>query len=284
MSYAAALLQHSINFLLFGLTAALSLRPPWEVRWLAVPLIPFIAAFWTGVVVYIIRRIRREKSARPGLLLLAGVALSLILGFVLSPYGADPSGRYFLPLTVMLSIFAGGLVDYLARRFGKLAWGVCGLVLLFHLWGNIDTSTRNPPGITTQFDPVTQIDHSSTTELISFLQSVGATRGYSNYWTSYPLAFLSGETLIFVPQLPYHLDFRYTERDNRYRPYLQTVEDSENIAYITTRHPPLDERLRAGFSELGVAWQEELIGDYRIFYQLSKAVRPEDLGLGSTFP
>ena len=95
---------------------------------------------------------------------------------------------------------------------------------------------------------------------------------------SYPLAFESGEKLIYIPRLPYHLDFRYTTRDDRYEPYRVLVEGSDRVAYITTFHPDLDENIRASFSRLGVVWEEEVIGDYQIFYNLSRPVRPEEIG------
>jgi hypothetical protein len=36
--------------------------------------------------------------------LLSGVGLTLTLGFIFTPFGADPSGRYFLPLSVILAL------------------------------------------------------------------------------------------------------------------------------------------------------------------------------------
>ena len=104
--------------------------------------------------------------------------------------------------------------------------------------------------------------------------------GFSNYWVSYPLAFLSNEELIFVPELPYHEDLRYTSRDNRYQPYIEKVNQSNRIAYITTKHPQLNARIRDGFRNAGVTWQEKQIGDYQVFYHLSSLVYPDDLDLG----
>jgi hypothetical protein len=116
--------------------------------------------------------------------------------------------------------------------------------------------------------------------LVTFLTQQGETRGYSNYWVTYPLAFISQEELIFQPRLPYHEDLRYTQRDDRYAPYGEWVEASTRVAYITTRNPALDEKLRAGLQGLGVAWQEQSIGDYQVYFHLSRIVRPEELGLG----
>ena len=138
--------------------------------------------------------------------------------------------------------------------------------------------------MTTQFNPITRIDHTHDQTLIEFLEQIGELKGYTNYWISYPLAFLSGERLIFAPRLPYHQDFRYTNRDNRYAPYDYEVAKSEQVAYITSNHPALDDYLRTSFRELELTWEEAQIGDYRIFYRLSRVVVPEKIGLGITTP
>ncbi|MDX1437218.1 MAG: hypothetical protein R3335_10435, partial [Anaerolineales bacterium] len=284
LGYLGQIFQHVAGFLLFGLTAALGLRPSWEVRWLAIPLLPLAVLFWAGVLTFTIRSIRLDQQRRADLVLLCGVGGTLTLGFILTPFGADPSGRYFLPLVVIAAILAGGFIQFLAAAYSRLAWVLLACVSVFQLWGNLDTALRNPPGITTQFDAVTQIDHSYDQELIDFLNQSGTTRGYSNYWVAYPLAFLSGEEIIFVPRLPYHPDFRYTERDDRYAPYAEIVASADEIAYITTNHPDLDQKIRQGFSELGVDWSERRIGDYQIFYGLSEPVRPIQIGFGGTTP
>ena len=117
---------------------------------------------------------------------------------------------------------------------------------------------------------------------MEFLLQNGEVSGYTHYWVAYPLAFLSQERLIFVPHLPYHADFRYTRRDDRYQPYTALVAQAQKAAYITTRQPELQAYLREQFALIDVAWKEKQIGDYRIFYQLSRLVRPDEMGLGST--
>ncbi len=78
--------------------------------------------------------------------------------------------------------------------------------------------------------------------------------------------------------LPYHSDFRYTPRDNRYEPYEDLVAKSERVAYITTHHPELDQVLKSAFEAVGVEYEETRIGDYHVYYGLSEAVAPADLG------
>jgi hypothetical protein len=151
---------------------------------------------------------------------------------------------------------------------------------VFNLWGTVQAVRDTPPGITTQFDAVTQIDHAYDQQLIAFLEEQGEEFGYTNYWVAYPLAFHSGENLVYVPHLPYHQDLRYTSRDDRYYPYTIEVEGASQAAYITAKNPPLDERIREGFESLGLNWREALIGDYRVYYQISSKVDPGQIGLG----
>ncbi|MEJ2305624.1 MAG: hypothetical protein P8Y14_29230, partial [Anaerolineales bacterium] len=46
LSWSGQILQHLFNLLLLGTTVIFGLRPPWEVRWLSLPLIPFVLLFW----------------------------------------------------------------------------------------------------------------------------------------------------------------------------------------------------------------------------------------------
>jgi hypothetical protein len=280
-NFLLSIYEHMINLFLFGSTVIFGLRPPWGIRWLAVPLIPFALAFWLIVIGLTIRRLRDRDDASVGRWLLVGVALTLMISFVLTPFGADPSGRYFLPMLVPLALFAGEFVERLANRGISQVWitlTVIG-VLLFNLLGTVQSAARTPPGLTTQFDSITWFDHSYDTELIQFLEQNGEVRGYTNYWVAYPLAFISEERIIFVPKLPYHEDFRYTDRDNRYHPYDLEVAQTDQVAYITTNHPDLDQRLMSNFESEGIAWEEVWIGDYHVFYNLSIKITPEELGI-----
>ena len=115
--------------------------------------------------------------------------------------------------------------------------------------------------------------------MIEFLRGTNETKGYTNYWLSYPLAFLSGEELIFTPRLPYHQDLRYTARDDRYAPYARIVDQSEKIALITTRNEKLEELIRNFLQEEGITWSERQIGDYLVFYNLSARINIKELNL-----
>jgi len=273
------LLNRTINFLLIGMTAYLGFRPPWSVTWLALPLIPFALVFWCRVTGGWIKKIFSQNLFRPISRLLAGVVMTLVIGFIGTPFGNDPSGRYFLPMTVPFVLMAAEMMNAV---FAKVRWTVLVTagIILFQLIGTMQCALVNPPGMTTQFDSGTIIDHQYDSELIAFLKENREYYGYANYWVTYPLAFESGEQLIYIPRLPYHQDFRYTSRDDRYAPYRTTVNQSTKTAYITTHHEALNQYLRDAFNRLGISWQEKKIGDYQVFYQLSRPIRPEEIGLG----
>ena len=271
--------NHIINYFLLGSTVVTGLRPPWEVRWLSIGLIPFIIIFWTLVLGFWGRRLfLRHNDKKYQDYIVAGIFLFQFLGFIFTPFGNDPSGRYFLPLAVSLAIIAGEIVQFV--RAEKWQISIVMVVVIFQMVGNLQCAHRYPPGITTQFDLSTTIDHRYDKNLIEFLEENNEYYGFTNYWVSYPLAFNSDEKLIYIPVLPYHQDLRYTSRDNRYDKYNLRVASSSKAAYITTNSPVLDQNIENGLKENNVTWKEKNIGDYHIYYNLSKLMWPDDLNLG----
>jgi hypothetical protein len=257
------------------------------------PLSPFELAVFAALIVFILRRAwMLHDPLHLKRLLLIGVVVTLMAVFVLTPFGADPSGRYFLPLLPVLALLLAEMFHrtrqgpYPAARQAlsgdRLAVGraLALGVVAFNWWGNVQCAAAFPPGITTQFAPNTQVDQRALPKLMEFLRAQGETRGYTNYWVEFPLAFMSNDELLFAARLPYHLDFRYTPRYDRYLPYAQAVAASPRAAYITTLHEPLNERLRTGLAKLGVSFRERQIGDFHVFYALSRKVTPQELGLG----
>ena len=286
-----AAFEHLFNFLLFGPTVVWGMRPPWSATFLALPLLPFALAMQIGATGVGLRRlVYRRDAAAPGRRLLAGVMVLTVAEFVFSPFGADPSGRYFLPLAVPVALFLAETLHWFrlrrrqqARRslwrkwFGQVL--ALGLVA-FYWWGNVQAAAAYPPGFTTQFDAVARVDPRPLPELMTFLRAQGETRGYTNYWVEYPLAFASHEELLFVAQLPYHEDFRHTDRDSRIAAYEAAVAESPRVAYITTRHPELDSQIRSGLRSLNVTFSERAFGDYHVFYGLSRRVTPDEFSFG----
>lgn len=273
-------LAHAVNLVLFGLPALAGLRPPWSVE----AILPLLAVpalvIWLRVGVFMIAQLRSRSAWLVGTWpLLAGVCATLIAAFILTPFGADPSGRYFLPLYAPLALGLGALLSRARAARPGLAWAGLVAVLGYNLAGNAWAVAHNPPGLTTQFDPISQLAPNRERELMDFLLAHNGARGYSNYWVTFPIAFLSDERVILSAELPYKADLRYTPRDNRYAPYIEAVQASPTAVYVTTNHPQLDARIRERLRALGVTFKEHQIGSYHIFYDLSRKVLPDELGL-----
>ncbi len=280
IGYGIAVLRRLFNFAVLGLPALFGLRPPWAVEWNALPLAPLALALYLGALLHGLRR--GPADAR---FLLWGVWLTLLAGFVLTPFGNDPSGRYFLPLYIPLALFTGHLLGELRARWGnRIAWGLLAGLLLFNVVGNLRAVLRQPPGITTQFDLISHLPHEYDEPLMAFLRAHNGTRGYSNYWVSFRLAFLSDEEIILTARLPYKATLSYTPLDDRYPPYDAMVAASPTVVYVTSNLPALDDLLRQRFRAVGVTWREHQIGPYRIFYDLSRRVSPEELDLYHFLP
>ena len=263
-----------LNFFVFGISTLFGLRPSWELRWLFPVLLPVALMVQMAAIAFAAGRVRLREPARR---MLAGSVIALVLVYLFTPFGNDPSGRYFLPLVLVMAAFTADLAVWTASRFGQAARLIPMVLLIYQAAGTMDCAARVPPGITTQFDPVAQVDQRDLPKVIDFLRRHGETRGYTNYWVSFPLAFLSGEELIFDARLPYHPDLRYTARDDRYPPYAAMVVSADRIAYITTNNPALDSLLESAFSKRGIRYRIEQIGDFRIYYQLSSVIRPEEI-------
>jgi hypothetical protein len=259
-----------LNFFLFGISAWWGLRYPWSAE-LVLPLLGLGALmFYLGAFGYAVKR---------GPRVLWGMIATLLATFLLTPFGGDPSGRYFLPLVVPLALFTAMLLQRIRKQNVIIASLLLTLLVGYNVVGTLAAAVKNPPGITTQFDPVTWIDHTHDQELIDFLLAHGETRGYTNYWVQTPIAFLSGERIISAARLPYHLALDYTPRDDRYPPFTQAVREAPHAFYITVNHPKLDTLIRERLTELDVTFKEHVIGNYHIFYALSRKVEPEELGI-----
>ena len=261
-----------LGLVLFGLPALVGARFSWLSEYFLLPVGLLVIAIYLMGLYRLIRVDPLRPGARP--LVLTMIVVFLLI-FLASPFSADPTGRYFLPLVFPISIALGTLADGLlhAEKLNPalrrlLPAGVLIIVLGYQLAGQI-AAINGAYGLTTQFDLITHIPHEYDDELIAFLEENALYHGHTNYWVAYRMAFLSGETLQYSASLPYKEDLSYNAADQRYTPYTEATEAAEEVAYITTHLPALDEQLEARFDEQGLSYRLETIGPYNIYYDFA---------------
>jgi len=280
--------QRAIGLVFIGLPTLIGMRFPWSPDYVLLPL-GIVVLFIYGAALF--RFIRRPNPLQPdarGLIL--GMLGLFVIVFVASTFGADPTGRYFLPLALPLSIVLATLqlgdtgeqsIKSFSLRtsvFSVPLWLILLLfVLFFHAAGQF-TAASNPPGFTTQFDPVSHIANDDDAELIAFLEKNHLYNGYTNYWVAFRLAFLTNERMQYSAALPYKTSLDYNPADNRYPAYVQAADSAEHIAYITTNLPELDAELKRQFEEQGLTYQQHQIGAFVIFYDFSPNLPEISLG------
>lgn len=263
------LVERALGLLVIGLPTLIGLRFPWESTYYLAPVGLIVFFVYVAAVV---RLLRGHNPLKPGARwLVLGLPTLFLLIFVASTFGADPTGRYFLPLALPLGILVGTLTEGifeqgLLNSRTRLIYGLVGVVIVYQGLGIVTAVSKQPPGLTTQFDLISHIPNDHDVELIAFLEENDLRHGYTNYWVAFRLAFLSGESLQYRSTLPYKADMSYNAADDRYEPYMQATEAAERVAYITTNLPELDEQLQAMFAEQDLTYQTERIGLFTIYY------------------
>jgi 4-amino-4-deoxy-L-arabinose transferase-like glycosyltransferase len=263
-----SLVDRAVGLVLLGLPALCGLRFPWRPDYLPLPVVFPALVFYLAVAVYAARPSRVEHRTAGRTLLLLMVAVFVVV-FVISRFGLDATGRYLLPLAAPLVIFTAMLLEAMRTFRPWLATSALVAIVAFNLWG-AGVAATSPDKITTQFGPATRFDNSADKALVDFLLAHGGQRGYANYWVSFRLAFESGEEIILAPLLPYRENLRVAASDNRYPQYTEAVARAERVVYVTVNQPELDKVLRERFSSMGITFSEEIVGPYRVFYELAR--------------
>ena len=150
---------------------------------------------------------------RDGRLLIGGMVGLFCALFLGSRFSIDPSGRYFLPMALPLAIAFGVLIADVRSPVLRIALAL--LVVGYNGFGLVSAATTVPPGFTTQFNLDTHIPNDDDDALIAFLEDHGLIHGYTNYWISFRLAFLSDERLTTARRCSYKPDLSYTPYDDR---------------------------------------------------------------------
>lgn len=271
--------ERLFGFIVLGVPALLGLRYPWTPEFMPTVWLFIGITLHAGVFLFLFRRWRQEGWSRhPGTQLMIGIVIFFVVGFVGTHFGVDSTGRYLLPLYTPLLIGGAYTLESVWRR--RRASAVALLIGFMVLNGaGVWRAAASPTGLTTQFDAITRFGNEHDEELIEFLRQEGVSAGYSNYWVTYRVAFTTNEEIILAPLLPYKPDLRYSPSDQRIDRYLELVRSSEEVVYVTSLHPILDEILQRELTNAGVTFRERHIGPYHIYYDLSRPIDPEALDL-----
>lgn len=270
------LADKALGLLLFAMPTTIGLRYTWASSYFF-PLLGLPVLLIYVVAVYQLAR-TNAPPLRPGArpLLFGMMALHLAV-FLLSAFGTDATGRYMIPLLFPLGLCLGTFSAFLREHLpGRGLWAVpMALVLAFNAAGQINAALRNDPGLTTQFDLATHIPNDHDAALIAFLQQHGITHGYTSYWLSPRLAFLSAETIQLAATLPNKPDLSYNPVDQRDPAYTLATDnaDPRTLAYINVETlPQLDAVLLNLFAQAGVTdYQVERVGPYVVYYDFVPA-------------
>jgi hypothetical protein len=273
-------------FAFLGLTLPtfFGFRDPWSPHLTWPALAPAVTLFYLAAIVYAIPRLRRTDQASPvvdpvGFALLGIQVLVWLVLYFGTRFSLEATGRYILPLYPSLFIVAGLLLERISRWKRPVSVGLLAGLLAFNLGTHIRAVSSAPPGITAQMNPALQFDNSSDQALIDFVAAHGG-RGYSHHWISYKIDFLSRERVILTALLPFRPDLRWNPRDDRYPPYKQAVDASPERVYVTHREPHLMAYLQHAFAEREITYHTQDIGPYRVYYDFSAIITPQELGLG----
>ncbi|TAK10956.1 MAG: hypothetical protein EPO32_13565 [Anaerolineae bacterium] len=272
--------QRFLNFSLFGMSAVLGIRAPW-LR-VIYPLPISIAGVWfyllAAVYAFRMKGLQSAGLREPARRLLGLFTLLFPLIFSISNFGINATGRYLLPLALPAALMVAVLILGLFNQ--KRIIGAAAMVFALAL-NIVPTwmSARSPERLTSQFGPAIRFTNDYDEELIEFLIANDLTRGYSNVWVVFPIAFQSGERVIYSPEFPYYPPI-WDPTDNRYPAYVAAADGSDRVAWVTTNVPDWDESVRMWLEEEGLSYREHQIGPYHIFYDFPRALRPEEFGYG----
>jgi 4-amino-4-deoxy-L-arabinose transferase-like glycosyltransferase len=272
-------------FLTIMLPAFIGIRAPWEAEIIWPVLSVAILFFYLAVFLYAIPRLRRNDPQAPavdrvGFALLALQVLIWCLLYFATRFSFNATGRYIFPLYLILPIVAALLLERLYRWRRPVAVAVLAGVLLFNLATHLRAIQTVPPGLPNQMNPDFWYGNKYDQALINFVAAQGG-RGYSHHWISYKIAFLSDEQVILSALLPYYPPGpgpTWNNLPERYPPYQAAVEASPQRVYVTHREPHLESYLQQAFVERRVTYQIEDIGPYRVYYDFSAVVTPQEIG------
>ncbi|MEL6272102.1 MAG: hypothetical protein AAFR22_20025, partial [Chloroflexota bacterium] len=122
--YSAPITQKLLGLFLFAIPTFTGIRYTWAADYF-LPVIGLPVLFLYIAALYRFLRTDEPHLRDGARLLVMGVPVILLAVFLLSGFGADPTGRYFLPLLLPLGIMIGSFTEYLRQNIKqKYVWTI----------------------------------------------------------------------------------------------------------------------------------------------------------------
>jgi hypothetical protein len=171
------------------------------------------------------------------LMLLLGGGLTLVM-YIISPAAIPPGhARYLIGMNIALPalvypLWSAGVATYLGTQAPWRLWllrasgrWVClALITLTFMGGVVSTYT---------LAPAAHAQYSADQTLVRDLERLGVRHMYTDYWTCYKVAFLTRKQIVCDV-----LDSMLEQGNNRYLPYVATVQADPRAAYVFPTDSP----------------------------------------------
>jgi hypothetical protein len=182
--------------------------------------------------------------------------LELVLVFtVITTLSAYQGSRYVVPLYITACCLFGVAVAMLAERFAL----VCVLLL-----GAANLAAY--PGGAALLAAPDLGSIAETQTAIAALQVRGLTTGYADYWTSYPITYVSREQIIVAPDLPFFWRAR-TDRYPRYTELVDSIADPGRVFALVDRRCS-EQAYLAALDAAGATYQVEEVARWRLIWNI----------------
>lgn len=269
--------EKSLALILVGFSSLYGFRFPWDARFQS-----GLSVILAGIVylallsLWLQERLGRHQAwlwRGQGVVLANFGVLSAV--FMFSSF-QDATGRYLMPLWIPATLGIALALERLRCFSPRLASISLAILVAFHALTTLP-AIQHPSGIQAQLDSALITQDSDDQAMIAYLDAQGYRYGYTSYWVSYKLIFLTQERLIFDTSLPYDTE-GYRPNNNRYAPYVEQVAQAETVVWITQAMPELDRLIEEAFQEAQISYQVEVIGPYWVYHRLSRPVAPAEFG------
>ncbi len=189
-------------------------------------------------------------------------ATLLLATALLHTLGAHDGTRYLLPLVLAACCF-----------FGVAAWGVTSrvprgrLLVPALLCAAIVGPNLAEYGRISSLEAPDQVSSlSDTGAAVEALEQLGLRTGYADYWTAYPVSYVSGEQIVAAPSLPN----LWTGRVDRYPSYstrVNAVDDVSSLFLLVDRHCPAAPYL-AALDATGAQYQVRTVARWLLVWDI----------------